>query len=165
MRLLHPNLPTQEIFHPDFFRYLENRTRWSEQKIHEYLCKGVDPRAVETFKTLRRRYGPAWMNNWHRGGGIKNAGKRLHAFGLGDKAYGQNYGALLGGHYLDSTWDYHFSDIDALEVYNDIVANPELFPHIAELEDANCTRGNTTPWLHIRPGARFDSEIRIIIPR
>ena len=163
MRILHPKLPTQEVFHPDFFRYLKNRTRWSERAIHAYLCRSVDDGLVQTFAALRKRYGPLYGNNWHTGGGIKNAGRRLHAFGVGDKTYGQNYGALLGGHYLGGTVDWHFSRITPLEVQADILANPDDWPHVCEMEDANYTLGKTTPWLHLRTGRRIDG-IRVIIP-
>lgn len=138
-------LPIQEIFHPDYFKYFKDHTSWNEGKINRHLATWVPGYFLETFRELRKVFGPMYINNWHAGGDIKNAGKRLRIFQRAGIVYGEQVGAAMSSHYgSNGTADFH-CNAEPQEVFGYIMENPEDFPHIYRMEHFEIT----PTWNHI----------------
>jgi uncharacterized protein (DUF952 family) len=158
---LSDHCPYQEFFHPDYIDYFKG-IGWNESRIFDHIKHWVNPVFIDTYESLRKRYGALYLNNWHSGGSFKNAGKRIHPFVHNGKTYGESVGAPMSSHYeSNSTGDFHFVDKTPQEVQWDILNNPDRFPHIYRMESTKVTTG----WLHVEAGERMPGGIIIFSPK
>lgn len=96
-----------------------------------YIARGekslelIDGRVLETCDALRGRYGPIVINDWSWGGSNQWRGLRID---------GCPIGTIYSQHRFGRAADCNFKNIDAESVRQDILKNPDLFPHINSLE-------------------------------
>ena len=106
----------QELVPPEVYNNTEN-------KINLWFL--FDERALKTLDTLRDMYGIVLVNNWLWGGNFKYSGYRPpHS----------DVGAPRSQHRFGRAFDCKFDFVDSGEVREDVLSNPELFPHITTLE-------------------------------
>lgn len=155
------NLPIQEVFHPDYFDYFKMYTGWSEEKINKHLASWIPDHFLVTFTELRKTFGPLYYNNWHKGGFLRNSGKRMRPFNRNGQAFGEQKGAYLSSHYeSNGTGDAHFINATPEEVQLYIMENPEDFPFIYRMEHVSIT----PTWNHIETAIKRDGEILLFQP-
>lgn len=99
----------------------------------------LDDRALITIDTLRKEFGPAVINSWSFWKKDKWYGEVRKWSGLRIK--GCPYGSQFSQHRYGRAFDMIFKDTSAEVVRQDILANPDKYPHIMSLELG-------VPWLH-----------------
>ena len=157
---LSAHFPYQEFFHPDYIKYFK-AIGWTEHRIFDHLKRWVNPAFIDNYESQRRRYGSLWLNDWHLGGDIRNAGKRLRPFIFNGVEYGEREGAPMSSHYeSNSTGDFHYESVTPEEVQADVLHNQDDFPHLYRIEDAKLTK----TWFHQEIGERSRNGIIIFKP-
>ena len=107
----------------------------------EKMWMMFDDRLLRTYDMLRKKYGPAYLNNWYWGGLRQERGYRL---------LNTTTGSPFSQHKFGRAFDMTFRDYSADEVRKDILASPYsvTFQYIACVE-------MDVGWLHIDVGNRF----------
>lgn len=96
----------------------------------------INVNVITVLEQLRAEYGPITINTWHNGGSYKNSGLR---------APDTDVGAKYSAHKFGTAFDLKFSDTVPPIVYSQILLEPDKWPFIRRMEDAN----ETKTWLHI----------------
>lgn len=151
------NFSVKELVDPDTVQvHGESRSRnfihptvpITLEKLREYVI-------AETGKGIT-------INDYAWGGGYKYSGIRPHTYTEGAKFSTHRYG---------NTDDLKFKGITPVEVQKHILDNPDMYPHIVRMENAEITRkvrdvdgtDIVFEWLHIECGYR-DGPIIVFNP-
>ncbi len=96
----------------------------------------MDAELLRTLDQLRKRYGVITINNWADGGTFKESGLRDPL---------TTTGAVWSMHKFGRAADLKFKDVSAMDVQEDVLAHPDLFPLLTCMENAEATK----TWLHV----------------
>ena len=111
----------------------------------------LDARALFTLQTLRDKFGPFIVNNWHVGGLFKESGLRS----LETKT-----GAKLSQHRFGRAIDAKHGTLSASEILRYIQEHREDFPYLTTVENPAMTPG----WFHFDVRNHFQPGIWIVNP-
>jgi len=101
----------------------------------------IDPRLIETIEAIREKFGRTTINTWEFGGRFEYSGYRPCSY---------KKGAKYSSHRFGNTADLKFPDVAPIVVQQHIIANPDDFPYVIRMEDAEVTK----TWLHVETGRR-----------
>ena len=122
-------------YHPTHFKLQELVAPAIHATRGERAWELLRPGALMALDTLRDRFGPLVVNNWHLGGTYKESGLR---------EFGTRTGAAFSMHKYGGAYDCKFRDHGPREVYAYILEHPQEFPTITALENIE----STPTWLH-----------------
>ncbi len=122
---LSENFDLRELVAPDIY-----------EKIGERAADWINANTIETLEGLRADFGPITINTWHNGGSYRQSGIRSPDSHVGSK---------FSSHKFGCGFDLKFSGYDAETVFHNILKNPENYPFISRMENAEITK----TWLHI----------------
>jgi hypothetical protein len=108
----------------------------------------LDDRALRTLDLLRKEFGVTVVNNWHTGGDRQWSGLRTPE---------SPYGSIYSQHRLGQAFDCIFPQEASEDVREHILAHPEEFPFIRELELG-------ISWMHFSVANRRGSSIFTYTP-
>lgn len=108
------NFVIQELVTPDIFR-ARGDLAWQL----------LDQRALVALQSLRRKFGPITVNNWHSGGSYEYSGLR---------PFDCSVGAHYSQHKYGRAFDCKFHDVEVEEARLYVLDNDYLFPTINAIE-------------------------------
>lgn len=120
-------------------RYFEIRELVSKEL---YQARGdrcwelFNPDLLSVLDTLRHKFGPIIVNDWHAGGNYYESGLR---------SWGTKTGATFSMHKFGAAADCKFKNHQPQEVYDYLLAHQTEFPLLRALEDIKLTPS----WLHV----------------
>lgn len=143
------NFDVRELVHPDIFNTCKERCK-------DFINPNL-PLTLETLKTLLtekldNEVEAITINSWLWGGGFVDSGLR-HPKG--------NVGASLSAHRFGTACDCKFKHHTIKEVYDFILGNQSLFPHIIRMENIKAT----PTWIHLEVSTgKREGEIYVFNP-
>lgn len=135
-----PHFIIQELVDPEIFERLGDGT-WGL----------LDERALRALESVREKFGPITVNNWHRGGRYKESGLRRSD---------TTTGAPKSAHKQGKAFDCKPSKISVHEMYHYIINNPDEFPLIRRVESIEYA----TTWVHLDTVEHPGKGIRVFNP-
>lgn len=96
----------------------------------------LNPLALMSLQSVRDKFGPIVVNNWHAGGAYKESGLR---------AFDTSTGAAYSMHKFGAAYDCKSSTATPTGMFEYIITHREEFPYVTVLEDVQYT----PTWLHI----------------
>jgi hypothetical protein len=111
----------------------------------------LDPRLIETIDAIWAHTGAFVVNDWHKGGSYKESGLR---------SAGTSTGAQYSQHKRGCGVDAKHKTMTVKELFDFIMANQHLFPHLTCIEDI----ASTPTWLHLDCRNPSWEGIRIVKP-
>lgn len=96
----------------------------------------LDPMALMSLQSVRDKFGPITVNNWHAGGVYKESGVR---------SSGTSTGAPYSMHRYGRAFDCKSSSVTPREMCDYILSNRKEFPYITCIENTDAT----PTWLHL----------------
>lgn len=121
------------LYIPEYFTIQELVPEYVYKERGELAWELLDPLLLETIDVVRRKFGPATINNWHIGGNRQWSGLRTAASPVGSQ-YSQ--------HMFGRAADMIFKDTTSDEATMFIMKNQSKFPLITGIE-------LNVGWLHI----------------
>lgn len=134
------NFILQELVPPEIYEARGERA-W------EFL----NPLGLMSLQSVRDKFGPVTVNNWHVGGVYKESGLR---------SFGTSTGALYSMHRFGSAYDCKSASVTPKEMCEYILKNRKDFPMITAIENPAVTEG----WLHIDCRNHPREDIWIVNP-
>lgn len=111
----------------------------------------LDPFALRTLQSLRDKFGPVTINNWHIGGSYKESGLR---------GFGSATGAMWSQHKYGRAFDCKIKGVTPKEACEYILAHMSEFPYLTVLENP----AETPSWLHFDTRNHNKNGIWIVNP-
>lgn len=120
------------------------------EKRGEKAWELIDDRLIETLNTIKKRFpaGTATINNWFWRGNREWSGLRTTE---------SKWFSETSQHAFGRAADIIFSEYLAEEVRQDIINNPDIYPHVKGIETG-------ITWLHIDVRNTIDDKVKIFRP-
>jgi hypothetical protein len=96
----------------------------------------LNPLALMALQSVRDKFGPITVNNWHAGGSFKESGMR---------SFGTSTGAAYSMHRYGGAYDCKSKSATPTEMCEYILKNRHEFPYVTAIENPAATPS----WMHI----------------
>ena len=111
----------------------------------------LNPLTLMALQSVRDKFGPITVNNWHAGGSFKESGMR---------SMGTPTGAAYSMHKYAGAYDCKSQNATPAEMCEYILKNRGEFPYITTIESPQATK----TWLHIDSRNHNRPDIWIVNP-
>jgi len=120
-----PHFKLQELVAPSIF-----------ERLGDDAWNLLDEKALRALESIREKFGPIIVNNWHAGGQYKESGLREQD---------TRTGAPKSAHKRGMAFDCKSSKYTPAQMCAYVMANPDEFPYVRRIENPDDTR----TWLHV----------------
>lgn len=111
----------------------------------------LNPLTLMALQSVRDKFGPITINNWHAGGAFKESGAR---------SFGTSTGAAYSMHRYGGAYDCKSDSVTPAEMCAYIIKNRGEFPYITAMENPVAT----PTWLHIDSRNHSKPDVWIVNP-
>lgn len=111
----------------------------------------LDPRATQMLQTLRDKFGPLTVNDWHTGGSYHESGLRSPS---------TSTGAQFSQHKFGRAFDCKFKGYTPREVAAYVLKKASEFPELTTIENPDAT----PTWFHFDVRSHSKEGIWVVNP-